>query len=66
MIVRNLRRERRFKDVAACVGKTKWQTEYSAQRAITRLRRDNPAEISSTVRPYRCSRCKRWHVGHGI
>lgn len=51
--------------VRACVGKTKWATQDAAQRAVSRIRSENPSEMSSTVRPYRCSTCKRWHVGHG-
>lgn len=49
--------------IGECLGKTKWGTEDSAQRAITRLRRDYPDAFSSLVKPYRCSHCRRWHVG---
>lgn len=54
-------------EAKACVGKTRWGDEYTAQRAITRLRRENPHAIASTVRPYRCraSGKPHWHVGHG-
>lgn len=51
--------------VSACLGKTKWNTQEAAQRAVTRIKREAPEEMSSTVRPYRCSACKKWHLGHG-
>jgi hypothetical protein len=54
-----------FRVTDACLGKTKWRDEKAAQRAITRIRAANPHAIDSTVRPYRCSACKKWHVGHG-
>lgn len=68
MAEQTMGRMRRFNPphpVRSCLGKARWSSEPSAQRAITRLRRENPDAISSTVRPYRCSHCKRWHVGHG-
>ena len=67
MKVRSPRRRNTFNAASACVGKTRWATEKTAQAAITRLRRENPDAISSTVRPYRCSsgRKPHWHVGHG-
>jgi len=52
-------------DQAKCWSKTKWASERSAQRALTSLRKANPGAFDSLVRPYRCSACKRWHVGHG-
>lgn len=51
--------------VSACLGKTKWNTEQAAQWSATRIRRENPDEMGSTVRPYRCSACKKFHIGHG-
>lgn len=53
--------------VNACVGKTKWSTEQAAQWSVTRIRLENPDEMSSTVRPYRCraSGKPHWHIGHG-
>lgn len=64
--VGRMRRYAPLKDaVAACLGKTKWNTERAAQWSVTRIRADNPQEVSSTVRPYRCAVCKKFHVGHG-
>lgn len=51
--------------VYSCLGKTRWASREAAQRAVTCLRRENPGAFDSTVRPYRCSNCKRWHLGHG-
>lgn len=63
--VGRMRRYAPLKDaVNACLGKTKWNTEQAAQWSVTRIRADNPAEMASTVRPYRCAVCKRWHIGH--
>jgi hypothetical protein len=65
-----MKRTRRFAPVpnpavAFCLGKTRWQSEKGAQRTLTDLRRQNPGAFDSTVRPYRCPACKRWHLGHG-
>lgn len=49
-----------------CGEKTRWTTEQSAQWAITRLRREFPDAFDSTVRPFRCSLCKKFHAGHGM
>lgn len=59
------RRADRVFDQTRCWAKTKWGSEESAQRALTNLKRQNPEAFDSTVRPYRCSACKKWHVGHG-
>lgn len=53
----------RLSKVVSCVGKTKWRTERSAQQAVTSIKRDG-GDMDSTVRPYRCNFCRRWHVGH--
>lgn len=58
---------RRRKDAAdrrACYSKTKWRTQEAAQHVITNLRREHPDVFATTVRPYRCGNCKRWHLGH--
>lgn len=47
-----------------CGDKTRWGSEQSAQRAIARLRREYPDAFDSTVRPFRCTQCRRWHGGH--
>lgn len=65
MIARNSRSRKNFQDAQACVGKTRWKRQESAQRAVSAIRQQNPGAIDSTVRPYRCSACKHWHVGHG-
>lgn len=52
-------------EAKACQGKTRWSGEQAAQRALANLRRENPHAFDSTVRPYRCLVCKRWHLGHG-
>lgn len=49
-----------------CGDKTKWNSERAAQWSITRLRKANPGAFDSTVRPFRCSVCRKWHVGHGV
>lgn len=54
-------------EAKTCLGKTRWYGEEGAQRALTRLRRENPDAFDSTVRPYRCRANGKphWHVGHG-
>lgn len=49
----------------ACLGKARWGSEKTAQRALTRLKGENPGAFDSTVRPYRCPFCRAFHVGHG-
>lgn len=49
-----------------CGEKTRWGDEKHAQWAISRLRREHPDAFDSTVRPFRCSNCRRWHAGHGV
>lgn len=49
-----------------CRGKTKWASEKNAQRALANLRAQNPGAFDSTVRPYRCPACHKWHLGHGV
>lgn len=51
--------------VRGCLGKTKWTTEQAAQWSVSRIRAENPAEMSSGVRPYRCPHCRKFHIGHG-
>lgn len=65
-----IKKMRRFAPVAGdivafCQGKTKWRTEKAAQRTLSELKAANPGAFDSTVRPYRCPSCKRWHFGHG-
>lgn len=64
-MLKRMRRYAPMKDaIKGCLGKTKWSSEQSAQWAVTNLRRENPDAFTSTVRPYRCAKCKRWHLGH--
>lgn len=71
MAVQKFGRMRRYAPVRhvvpSCLGKTKWNTEQAAQWSVTRIKQENPAEMSSTVRPYRCTASGKphWHVGHG-
>ena len=58
------RRRKNANDRRACIGKTKWGSQEAAQHAITNLRREHPDVFATTVRPYRCGACKRWHLGH--
>ena len=56
---------REFREDYSCLGKARWRTEKSAQRALAAMRADGRGEWDSTVRPYRCGRCRRFHLGHG-
>lgn len=50
-----------------CALKRKWLTEAEAKRAAKRLKRlDKKEGVTGrgTVRPYRCQRCRAWHIGH--
>lgn len=57
-------RPKRHNVAYSCAGKGRWKSEDGAQRALTLMRQDGRGSWDHSVRPYRCSHCKRWHLGH--
>ena len=44
----------------ACKGKRKYTTEADARHAAKDLRK----RVGSKLKPYQCSFCDMWHIGH--
>lgn len=45
---------------ATCYGKQTFHTAAAAHRCINQRKR----RLTSHVKPYRCTECGKWHIGH--
>ncbi len=54
---------RKMAPLSGCVGKARYPSREVAQGALRKLRTVYPGSYQSTVRPYRCPVCRRWHLG---
>ena len=51
--------------VAACAGKTAFQTFDAAAQVMRRIYAGERSRPGQGMKPYRCPACGHWHVGGG-